>query len=98
MDSRQVIATKYNYFKTRLVPTLLAATLLAHEWYPRECCSDMDCQQVPCNEIYLSGGNYHYKSFSWPTNQLRTSPDGHCHVCISVLQKPLCIFMDSPNA
>ena len=99
MDNRQVIATKYNYFKTHLVSTLLAAVLLAHEWYPTECCSDHDCYKVPCSEIVLSGGNYHYKNLSWPQGTERSSPDGFCHVCVSpTLQKPLCIFLDSPNA
>jgi hypothetical protein len=70
---------------------LLAATLLAHDWYPKECCSDHDCRPVSCTEVVEHEWQGHR------FNSSRPSPDGKCHVCIyqpSGYPSPryLCIF------
>lgn len=67
--------------------TLLAAVILAHSWYPHECCSDQDCRPVPCADLtehpqlphLLMHGAHHIHK-----NEVRVSPDGQCHVCESI--------------
>ena len=56
---------------------LLAAILLAHDWYPRECCNDHDCIQIPCGELG-TGATFQGKK----PLRLEKSPDGKCHICI----------------
>lgn len=61
---------------------ILALILLAHSWYPQECCDQRHCRPVPCSEIKSIGDYWAWWSFSWPKNEARTSPDGFCHVCV----------------
>jgi hypothetical protein len=51
-------------------------------WYPNECCADKDCHPVPCDEISEGeNGAMHWKNLIFEGSQIRTSPDGECHVC-----------------
>jgi hypothetical protein len=54
---------------------LLTGFLLAHDWYPAECCSGQDCHPVPCEEI---DGNL-YRNTIFPS--VRQSLDDKCHAC-----------------
>jgi hypothetical protein len=70
---------------------LLAATLLVHDWYPRECCSDTDCRPIPCTEIINDTWQGH------KFNSHRPSQDARCHICVYQPQgyispRYLCLF------
>jgi hypothetical protein len=39
---------------------IIAAVMLAHSWYPRECCHEKDCLPVPCAEL-----SYQDKDVVW---------------------------------
>jgi len=79
----------------------LAFLLLAHSWYPRECCTDRDCKPVPCELtegrirgvaviIYTETGKNYYAEM----RKVRPSPDDQCHVCIqSGTQNMRCVFV-----
>ena len=71
---------------------LLAATLLAHSWYPPSCCSDRDCFEVPCGEIHSAGDQWEYKSLTIAKEKSQASQDGKCHVCVIPHVSLLCIF------
>jgi hypothetical protein len=77
--------------------TLLAGLILAHSWYPNECCTDKDCHPVPCDEISEDeNGAMHWKYLIFEGSQIRASPDHECHVC-HLLEEgrpvtPICIF------
>jgi len=79
-----------------------AAPILAHSWYPQECCHDKDCHPVPCAELKVAAkGDVMWKGvlyFSGP--MLRDSLDGQCHVCVEeglnasiIPYLPLCVFV-----
>lgn len=75
-----------------MAPLFLAAMLLAHDWYPFECCRGQDCHPVPCSEV----DGLKWRSYAFPS--IRPSPDGQCHVCIHDSQppfrgQPLCLFV-----
>lgn len=72
---------------------LLAAVLLAHEWYPMECCHDRDCAPVPCEEIHSRGDNWEYKGLTIAKDKSQMSPDGKCHICGIPHINILCIFL-----
>ena len=60
--------------------TAVALFMLAHSWYPNECCHDMDCRPVPCAELVISGSSAAWRGHNWRT--ARASPDQACHVCV----------------
>jgi hypothetical protein len=59
--------------------TAVALFMLAHSWYPNECCHDIDCHPIACSELQIDG-----KSASWRGHgrQAMPSPDNSCHICI----------------
>lgn len=63
---------------------ILAALLLAHSWYPAECCSDRDCRPVE-EKIYRDGKTFVRGSgmlLEVPTGFLiRPSQDQKEHFC-----------------
>lgn len=61
---------------------------LVHSWYPPDCCSENDCKPVPCSEIT---SDLKYKGLVFPKKDV--SPDKQCHVCISNMGTPRCIFI-----
>lgn len=81
-------------FITLLLSSFL---ILAHSWYPPECCSDSDCKPVPCHEIVETNEGYKYyapelnKDITFSKEQERPSQDGKCHVCYMPF-KSYCIF------
>lgn len=75
----------------------LAAVLLAHSWYPIECCNGGDCRPIPCNELKFQSGNpgWYLHNGHWIiADEVRKSPDGLCHVCEqSDHERMYCVFM-----
>jgi hypothetical protein len=80
-----------------LAPFLVSTALLAapgayaHDWYPRECCSNHDC--APADTVLRrDDGSYlvtsRGMSASIPADypKWRKSPDGRIHVCIRKLR------------
>jgi len=68
--------------------------LLAHLWYPHECCEDGHCKPVPCSAIE------YYKEYAlvyglWiKADEIRVSPDGQCHMCHEEGRERLyCLFI-----
>jgi hypothetical protein len=83
------------------VKHLIAALMLAHSWYPQECCHDNDCHPIPCEELKI---DHRYNSVIWKdtvwfgTHQIRSSQDQQCHICYMsyagfVPYLPLCVFI-----
>lgn len=82
----------------------LAATVLtngpqsqAHDWYPRECCSDRDC--APADVVERRDDGSYRVTLRGLTivipknyNQWKLSPDGRVHVCITPSGRLLCAF------
>jgi hypothetical protein len=77
----------------------MAALVLAHSWYPPECCHDKECRPVPCAELI-----YRDKDVVWRKNvyfsgrMIRESKDGNCHVCLeeglnASVFLPRCVFV-----
>jgi hypothetical protein len=71
-----------------------ALIILAHSWYPHDCCGEGDCRPVPCSgfseELKLSGHGELFsiitytdsgKKFFMLRKHLRVSPDALCHAC-----------------
>ncbi len=68
----------------------------AHEWYPRECCTDHDdCRPVACSTIEREGQIWIYTPSRNRFTKSNASPDGACHVCIGKNGASQCLFM--PN-
>ena len=84
-----------NGYSTPLVP--------AHDWYPRECCMDMDCASLDNGEVSpTSHGWYIHRSretITFSDRRLRLSPDGKFHRCVEefwdLSSKTRCLFV--PN-
>lgn len=71
---------------------LLAAVILAHSWYPYECCSDRDCHPVKSVKEVPNG--YQAEGIFFPKSLAKPSQDGDFHVCYNpATKKPLCIFI-----
>lgn len=70
---------------------VLTAVAHAHDWYPRECCSDRDC--APADTVVRrDDGSYFVTSRGMSVvipadyNKWRSSPDARIHVCIRRLR------------
>ena len=70
----------------------------AHEWYPRECCSDKDCKAMPLDQTPTAtqSGWLLYDGKIWPYTSTRTAPDGKFHECVTPAGTRLCLF--APNS
>jgi hypothetical protein len=71
---------------------LFALFLLAHDFYPPECCSGRDCRPVPCEQVSPAGAGYRYAGRYFKPQAVRPSPDGQCHACFSDYLN-LCLFI-----
>jgi hypothetical protein len=96
-----------------IVPLLVAAgTALiggapanAHDWYPKECCSNHDCMPADRIGTDIRGGRVVVvgQERIWVPRsfQVRSSPDHQIHICFRVIADPLegvfaiplCLFM-----
>lgn len=80
-------------FKYILIFLLSTSSVLAHSWYPTECCSDKDCKPIPCESIGEDAkGNLTYNGFTFTKDKEHPSKDSSCHVCIFNGNAPICIF------
>src|SRR5216683_478770 len=81
--------------------TLLVSGATAHEWYPRECCGNLDCAAVERVELLADGSKRLTSRIgttvvpaSFPR---QASPDNQMHICMlrySHLDgmRPTCLF------
>lgn len=71
--------------------------ILIHSWYPSECCSEVDCKPIRCDELIEGpNGTFLYQGLTFLKEKVFTSLDAQCHVCIRELGDtliPLCAFI-----
>jgi len=72
---------------------LLVCAMLAHLWYPPECCTEEHCRPVPCDQITKAGGDFVYDGMIFSGEQVRPSLDAQCHACFSEGKIPYCLFL-----
>jgi len=76
---------------------IFASMLLAHSWYPSECCSERDCYPINCSEVKKIDGGYNYKGIFFANSQVKQTPDEHvgCHACSSFGERQYgyCLFL-----
>lgn len=77
---------------------LLALYLLAHSWYPPECCSDRDCEPVPDGSVSRVQGGYQFEGQFIPDATVRTGQDLRFHACKSPSGTLLCFFRPTTGA
>jgi hypothetical protein len=70
----------------------------AHDKYPFECCSNMDCRPVHVRDVQRVGSEWHVRTqdgvVAFPMSKVRAPLDGDWHACwIPKTQIPLCLFM-----
>src|ERR1700759_30239 len=66
-----------------VVAQLITNAADAHSWYPKECCSDHDCQPVPCAELTKGKEGLNWRDrVTFSQLQIHDSPDDQCHVCV----------------
>jgi hypothetical protein len=85
-----------------LVLSMVVATpAAAHEWYPRECCSGLDCAPVQRVELMDNAAflvtSTHGTTVVPATFPKRESRDNRMHVCMrpgeAGRMKPICVFL-----
>jgi hypothetical protein len=72
---------------------------MAHDWYDADCCSNRDCEPVPCEEMAEGKEGVHWDGMVFTT--VRPSKDSKCHVCVmqwnrlggDTGRKPLCAYI-----
>lgn len=95
--------------KVRKVTTVAQMALLftagstfsasAHSWYPRFCCSGMDCGKIESMTRMPDGSliitNEHGDTATFPPGfHIKEPEDGGKHACISKYSKqPICLFL-----
>lgn len=80
---------------------VVATPAVAHEWYPRDCCSGFDCAPVERVELMDNAAflvtSMHGTAVVPATFPKRDSQDNRMHVCMRPGQagrmKPICLFM-----
>jgi hypothetical protein len=81
---------------------LIAGVVLAHSWYPRECCGDdNECYPVPCGELVETGAGIVWRGYVFRGKQIRPTPDGSCHVCAVenfLGVQGWCVFVPAPSS
>jgi len=64
----------------------------AHSWYPKECCSNHDCMLADRIETDARGDRIvivgDRRILISPSLPVRSSPDGHVHICFGVFAGP----------
>jgi len=98
-----VCTSNYQPVKLGLIAVMLMVSAApAHEWYPRECCQDLDCAPVERAEP-LPDGSLRVTSkvgttivpASFPR---QASPDHQMHICMARFShlddmRPVCLFV-----
>jgi len=75
---------------------IFASMLLAHSWYPSECCSERDCYPINCSEVKKINGGYDYKGIFFSNNQVKQTPEDQvgCHACSHLDREyGICLFL-----
>lgn len=78
-----------------------SSIVLAHHWYPLECCSGQDCKPVDCLELKETGKGIKYKDITFTKDMIKPSQDLQCHVCLGESKDitgqtnytPRCVFI-----
>ena len=68
---------------------LISLLMLAHSWYPQECCGGSHCYPVDCKDMHKIKGGWQWKEFTFEQGQ--PSGDGGCHIC-TLSGEPICLF------
>ena len=77
---------------------LLGLMLLAHSWYPYECCGDGDCAPLSPKQVKIIGEQYEitladHSVVHVPLSSAKISEDDNYHVCIGkIVSSPRCFF------
>ena len=62
--------------------SIIVFSLLAHSWYPIECCSETDCEQIEDGKVIdLPEGYLFPNGQTVPHNLVKRSPDVKYHWC-----------------
>ena len=81
---------------------IFALLLLAHSWYPQNCCSDYDCEPLPVEAIVETHDGWHIGYCSpmrgvcvdnfVKRGQEKHSEDGRFHLCFTS-ERIICFFV-----
>jgi len=80
------------YITILLITLFLVTPVLAHSWYPIDCCSGQDCIQIPCEELIETAKGYTYQAHEFTKDMIRVPKGPGCHVCIHPILGPRCVF------
>jgi hypothetical protein len=75
----------------------LPVTLLAHSWYPQECCNGRDCGPIDSSRVQVTETGYIVDGmWKYDFKAARLSEDNHYHLCQATtgmpLAPPYCFF------
>ena len=84
---------------------LLSREVFAHSWYPQNCCSSVDCEVLPVENINETADGWHVQMCSTTRpglctagfikrGQERHSEDGRFHLCFNAT-RIICFFQPS---
>jgi hypothetical protein len=85
-----------------VVLLMMTAAVSAHDWYPRECCRDMDCAPVERAELLPDGSLRLTSNVGTtvvpPSFQRQQSHDHQMHICMARYShldnmRPVCLFV-----
>jgi hypothetical protein len=84
-----------------LAATTMATAAAAHDWYPWDCCSGLDCAPVDAAEVLpgaaLRVRTRHGETVIPPDFVRRPSLDGRMHACMRPAEQghpvPICLFV-----
>ncbi len=88
--------------KTVIFSILMStSSVLAHSFYPWECCSSVDCFPIPVprEEIQATPNGWYLlkEQMTIPYESARPSPDGRFHICRDELGKGKLIIAPGNN-
>jgi hypothetical protein len=75
---------------------LIVALLLAHDWYPPDCCGHRDCHPISCKDVMIDGAGYKVYGVHVEGSEVRPSLDEQCHWCQAYATK--CLFLPKANS
>ena len=85
-----------------LVPSLI---LLAHDWYPLDCCAGRDCHPIADTDVTATAAGWFVKATgeTIPYSSTQTSPDGRVHRCWNHFARnpaphTICLFVPPPGS
>ena len=69
--------------RSLIILILSSSIVLAHDFYPRECCSDRDCYKIEDTDVEFRSDGWLIKITGEviPHKNARVSPDGDFHRC-----------------